>query len=147
MPDLLGLHPLGLQLLHKRLDIGLRGLGLLFLLMPLGLFRGIKNALHGKVGLLESHFQQAARVNVRHKGRIAQVRHDARHLLGAYFLGDQALAARGHHFKVALAVLARAPLHIPAVHGADEGRDDVIVKILNVILEEYVAGPHEHGQA
>ena len=65
----------------------------------------------------------------------------------AHLFGYERLAARGDHFKVALDVLARVPLHIPAEHGPDKWGHNKIVKVLNVILEQDVGRAHKHRKA
>ena len=57
--------PLLLQFLRQGLDIGLGGGGLHLLLVPLGFFLAVEDALHGQVCLFKGHFEQAAFVDVR----------------------------------------------------------------------------------
>ena len=136
------------KLFNKRRGLGLSlGLSLVehhLLLILLCLVIGAQEPFCWQVCLLKCNFEQLLGLEIGFKGGDSEIADQRRNLLRAHLFGYERLAARGDHFKVALDVLARVPLHIPAEHGPNEGSHNEVVKIFDVILEQDVGRAHEH---
>ena len=138
---------LGGQGLHVGLGLCPRLHDHLLMLMFLRFLLGPQDAFGGQVRLFKRHFKKFVFLDAAGEQGIRHERNDAGHLLRPDFLGDKRLRTGGDDLVVALDLLARAPLHVEAVHRADERRGHILVKVLHTVLEQDVRCPHEHGQA
>ena len=113
------------------------------MLMFLRFLLGPQDAFGGQVCLFKRHFKKFGFLDAAGEQRIRHKRNDAGNLLRPDFLGDKRLRTGGDDLIVALDFLARAPLHVEAVHRADERRGHILVKVLHTVLKQDVRCPHE----